>query len=459
MTSDRWDVIVVGGGPAGGMAAWTAARVGLRTVLLEEHGEIGLPAHCSGKLSVHAFREFALPTSLARTSLRAATLYAPDGSAATVRRREIDSHVVDRDVFDRWLAEQAQAAGAELILGARARRGTRENGLIAVEADRRGQTLTVRAAVVIDAEGARTLLPETLGLPQRRVLIQGLQYEMDGLRLDAADTPELYFGREWAPGFFAWIMPLGPDSGRVGLCVDPRLTPRPPVYFLERLIAEPPVTSRRVRGARIVRKLVGRIPILGRRPSSYAPGLLVAGDAAGHVKATSGGGIYFSLVAGRLAAEAAGAILGGDAAALPRYEQAWRRRFGRELVFSTALRRPPRPSRASSAAWRRTRRCGAPSKSTATPSTNPACCGRCSGRPCTPGGRSRWHRRGCALLCAACSGSIRSRCRRAWRRSRAPSRSGPRPPHTNLDGVCRPRLPPVDSALQSQPLTPFDESP
>ena len=88
MTSDRWDVIVVGGGPAGGMAAWTAARVGLRTVLLEEHGEIGLPAHCSGKLSVHAFREFALPTSLARTSLRAATLYAPDGSAATVRRRE-----------------------------------------------------------------------------------------------------------------------------------------------------------------------------------------------------------------------------------------------------------------------------------------------------------------------------------------------------------------------------------
>ena len=339
MTSDRWDVIVVGGGPAGGMAAWTAARAGLRTVLLEEHGEIGLPAHCSGKLSVHAFREFALPTSLARTSLRAATLYAPDGSAATVRRREIDSHVVDRDVFDRWLAEQAQAAGAELILGARARRGTRENGLIAVEADRRGQTLTVRAAVVIDAEGARTLLPETLGLPQRRVLIQGLQYEMDGLRLDAADTPELYFGREWAPGFFAWIMPLGPDSGRVGLCVDPRLTRRPPVYFLERLIAEHPVTSRRVRGARIVRKLVGRIPILGRRPSSYAPGLLVAGDAAGHVKATSGGGIYFSLVAGRLAAEAAGAILGGDAAALPRYEQAWRRRFGRELVFTTALRR------------------------------------------------------------------------------------------------------------------------
>jgi geranylgeranyl reductase family protein len=308
-------------------------------VLLEEHGEIGSPAHCSGKLSVHAFREFALPTSLARASLRAATLYAPDGVAATVRRREIDSHVVDRDRFDRWLAAQAQAAGAEVILGARARRGIREDGRITVEAERRGQTLSVRAPVVIDAEGARTLLPQTLGLPQRRALIQGLQYEMEGLRLDAADTPELYFGREWAPGFFAWIMPLGADSGRVGLCIDPRLTNRPAVYFLEHLIAEHPVTSRRARGARIVRRLVGRIPILGRRTPSYAPGLLVAGDAAGHVKATSGGGIYFSLVAGQLAAEAAGAMLGGDPAALPRYEQAWRRRFGRELIFTTAVRR------------------------------------------------------------------------------------------------------------------------
>ncbi len=339
MTSDRWDVIIVGGGPAGGMAAWRAARVGLRVVLLEEHGQIGSPAHCSGKLSVHAFREFDLPLSLARTSLRAAALYAPDGSAATVRRREIDSHVVDRDVFDDWLVTQAQAAGAELILGARARRATRVHGRVAVEADRGGQTLTVRAPVVIDAEGARTLLPQTLGVRQRRVLIQGLQYEMDGLHLDGPDTPDLYFGREWAPGFFAWIMPTGDRSGRVGLCIDPRLTRRPAAYFLERLIATHPVTSRRVRGARIVRKLVGRIPILGRRAPTYAPGLLVAGDAAGHVKATSGGGIYFSLVAGHLAAEAARAVLGGEEAALPRYEQAWRRRFGRELSFTAAVRR------------------------------------------------------------------------------------------------------------------------
>ncbi|MGH2452309.1 MAG: geranylgeranyl reductase family protein [bacterium] len=339
MSADRWDVIVVGGGPAGGMAARTAAGAGLRTLLLEEHPEIGAPAHCSGKLSTHAFAEFELPHTLARTALRAATLHAPDGSVASVRRDEVDSYVVDRDHFDRWLAAQAAEAGAEIMLGARARRATREGGAVAIEAERRGRTLTLRAPVVIDAEGARTLLPATMGITPRRALIHGLQYEMAGLRLEADDTPELYFGREWAPGFFAWIMPLGGGAGRVGLCIDPRLTARPPVYFLDRLMAEHPVTSRRVRGARLVRRLVGRIPIIGGRAPSYAPGFLIAGDAAGQVKATSGGGIYFSLLAGRLAAAAGFAWIGGERLAGRAYELSWRRRFGRELRFTTIVRR------------------------------------------------------------------------------------------------------------------------
>ncbi len=339
MSADVWDVIVVGAGPAGGMAAQTAARAGLRTLMVEEHPEIGAPAHCSGKLSLHAFREFDLLPSLARTALRAASLYAPDGGVARVRRGEVDSYVVDRDHFDRWLADRAAEAGCEIMLGVRARRARREDGAVILEAERRGGTLALRAGVVIDAEGARTLLPASLGIAPRRALIHGLQYEMEGLRLESDDEPELYFGRGWAPGFFAWIMPLGASAGRVGLCIDPRLTRRPPVYYLERLIAEHPVTARRVRGARLVRKLVGRIPVLGSRAPSYAPGFLIAGDAAGQVKATSGGGIYFSLVAGRLAAEAAAAMIAGDGEAGTRYEAAWRSRFGRELRFTTVVRK------------------------------------------------------------------------------------------------------------------------
>jgi geranylgeranyl reductase family protein len=339
VNAGRWDVVVVGAGPAGGSAALAAARAGLRTVLLEEHPTVGSPAHCTGKLSVHGFAEFGVPQALVRSALRAAALYGPDGTVARVRRDAVDSYVVDRDVFDRWLAETAAAAGAEVVTGVRARRLARLDGRILVEGERRGQPFRAEAGVVVDAEGARALLPATLGVRPRRVLMHGLQYEMEGLHLDAEDMPELYFGRQWAPGFFAWTMPLGGRAGRVGVCVDPRLTRRPPLYYLEHLLRDHPVVARRTAGARVVRKLAGRIPILGARRPSFAPGLLVVGDAAGHVKATSGGGIYFSLVAGRLAAEAAAQALDGDAAAYRAYERAWLRRFGREVRFTVGVRR------------------------------------------------------------------------------------------------------------------------
>ena len=116
-----FDVIVVGAGPAGGMAALTAAELGLRTALVEEHPAVGTPAHCSGKLQVHAFREFNLPESLILNTLQAGAFYAPNGVVARVRRAVPDSHVVDRAEFDRWLARQAQERGAELLLDTRLR--------------------------------------------------------------------------------------------------------------------------------------------------------------------------------------------------------------------------------------------------------------------------------------------------------------------------------------------------
>jgi digeranylgeranylglycerophospholipid reductase len=150
--------------------------------------------------------------------------------------------------------------------------------------------------------------------------------------------PEIYLGSASAPGFFGWIMPIGPDRARAGVCVDPRLTPHSPIHHIERLIHDHPVASRRLRHAVVERKLAGPIPILGARRPTVAPGLLVAGDAAGQVKATSGGGIYFSLISGRLAAEAAHGYVGGMRGALAGYETAWRRRFARELNVTAFAR-------------------------------------------------------------------------------------------------------------------------
>lgn len=337
------DVLVVGAGPAGSTAARLCAASGLRTLLIEEHPEVGCPTHCTGKLSVHAFERFALPSSLIQTPLRAAALYAPDGTVARLRRPVVDSYVVDRDPFDRYLAEQAAASGAEVITGARARTIARiDDHMMRVEVDRREGWLSIGAPLVIDAEGANPVLPPQLGIAPRRTLVHGLQYELDGAAVEAEDAPDLYFGRDVAPGFFAWLMPIGGRRGRLGLAVDPRLTIRPPVYYLDRLQASHPAVASRVRGANIVRKLAGRIPILGLRRPSFTNGMLVVGDAAGQVKATSGGGIYFSMLAGELAARAAARYLGantdGRRDALAAYERDWQSAFGREVRFTTIVR-------------------------------------------------------------------------------------------------------------------------
>lgn len=341
---------MVGAGPAGGMAALSAARAGLRVALVEEHPTVGTPPHCSGKLQLHAFREFDLPRHLILNTLQAGAFYAPDGSVAKVRRPEPDSHVVDRADFDRWLAEEAQGAGADLLLNTRLAGVERVNGVMRLRGGNGGGgslgsrgrlgggDTTLTARVVIDAEGARPVLPASLGLRLRRSYVLGLQYQMDGVELEEEDCPEVYLGGGYAPGFFAWLMPIGGRRARAGLCVDPHLAGRAPVHYLERLIHEHPVASRRLRRAVVERKLAGPIPVLGNRGPSVVDRMLIAGDAAGQVKATSGGGIYFSLIAGRLAAEAARRFVGGEEEALGRYEREWRRRFGRELQATAFAR-------------------------------------------------------------------------------------------------------------------------
>jgi len=333
-----FDIVVVGAGPAGGMAALTSARLGLRTALVEEHPEIGVPIHCSGKLQLHAFREFGLPAHLILNTLQAGAFYAPDGTVARVRRSEPDSHVVDRGVFDRWLAVRAQEQGAEVLTGTRLRAAERVNGAVRVRGDRGGASYAATAGLIIDAEGARPVLPRTLGLDLPRDSVMGLQYQMAGVELERDDCPEVYLGTSSSPGFFAWLMPIGRGRGRVGLCVDPRVAARAPIHYLDALIREHPVASRRLRRAVVERKLAGPIPVLHRRHRTAIDGLIVAGDAAGHVKATSGGGIYFSLIGGRLAAQAAAGYVGGTRAALGEYERAWRRRFGREIWFTGLMR-------------------------------------------------------------------------------------------------------------------------
>ncbi len=339
-----YDVIVVGAGPAGSEAARAASLAGLRTLLVEEHPTIGIPSHCTGKLSVHAFREFDLPRALALNAVSAAVFHAPGGASVHVRRATVDSYVVDRIAFDRWLADRAADAGVEVMTGVRVAAASRDNGGMIVRGDRsvKGngtRAFQARCRLIVDAEGAAPRLPQTLGIPLPRRYAMGLQYQMRDVGGITPDTPEMFFGQGIAPGFFAWLMPLGGNRARLGLCVDPGKTRRPPVWYLNRLLATHPALRARTAGAAVEHKVAGRIPLLTSRAPRSARGLIIAGDAAGQVKATSGGGIYYAMIAGRIAGEVAVGHVAGDAGAVASYERRWRQRFGREVAFTAFGRR------------------------------------------------------------------------------------------------------------------------
>jgi len=150
---------------------------------------------------------------------------------------------------------------------------------------------------------------------------------------------ELYFGKKFFPGFFAWITPLTDGKARIGLCVKNGFSP---IFHLDKALKHHPIISRKTRGGKTVKAFGGVIPIHGPISKTFGEGLLVVGDSAGHVKSTSGGGIYFGLKAADIAGKVAVKRLEDDkieAAELSLYEEKWKKEFGRELRFTSFARK------------------------------------------------------------------------------------------------------------------------
>ena len=117
----RRDVVVVGAGPAGLLAARDLARAGFTATVLEEHDQIGVPVHCTGVLGVDAFDELALPRETILDTAHAARFISADGSALLIDHERVRAAIVDRAAFDRALAAAALSAGAEVLTGSRVR--------------------------------------------------------------------------------------------------------------------------------------------------------------------------------------------------------------------------------------------------------------------------------------------------------------------------------------------------
>ena len=324
------DVVVIGAGPAGLTAARALAADGHDVVVLEEHPRIGIPVHCTGVLGFEAFREFDLSHESILGTADAATFVAADGSSVSVDAEKARAVIVDRAVFDQALADRCAAAGVELRTNARVRSIHPTRDAVGVTVDG-SEPIAARACVL--ACGANYRFNRQVGLGVPRAFLQSAQLEQP---LEGPANVEVHLGREVAPRGFGWVVPFrrtGTPHVRLGLMCESRALARFQTFagrMRDRFGAAAETREPRLK----------MLP-LGPVSRTYATRLLAVGDAAGLAKPTTGGGIYYSLISGQLAAETLADALRHDdlrECRLKRYETQWRDRLGAEIRIGLAFR-------------------------------------------------------------------------------------------------------------------------
>jgi geranylgeranyl reductase family protein len=318
-----FDVIVVGSGPAGSYIACDLASSGYSVAVFEEKSASALKACCTGIISTECFQSLDPTRDMILAEVKSAEFYSPSGRCLRFQTENVQAYVVDRVSLDRALASRAQSKGVQYFFSSPVVDILPGKDSIEVEALCPGtrETFSARAAVL--ANGFRPRLPHKLGLGRIKRFLIGAQAEIEGTDIDEF---EVHFGQRIAPGGFAWLVPISSGKAYVGLLASCQAKP----YvrkFLEDLSSQGRITKRK---AEIGQRA---IPI-GTLARSYGDRLLVVGDAAGQVKPTTGGGIWFGHLGARIAAKVLLEALGGDnlvAGHLSRYQKEWKAKMGKEL--------------------------------------------------------------------------------------------------------------------------------
>lgn len=325
----EYDVVVVGAGPAGSMAAKYAAKAGVRVLMIEEHETIGLPVQCAGLISTRAFEGCELET-LNKHAIRGAHIHAPSGRVLRVDGKRTMAYVVDRSELDRAMALEALKSGVASLVKTRFSGLRREGTKLLVTAISHGEPIEIQTSVLIGADGLQSTVGRLAGLDRVQSVLTCAQAEVY-TDIVNPDFVELYVGQDVAPSFFAWAIPTQWGTVRIGLCSSERS-----MELLNSLIGRISPRS----AASLVRFSAGAIPI-GPPACTVTDGILIVGDAAGQVKPTSGGGIYPGTLCAKIAGTVAGqAVTQGDTSksALKEYDRQWRSEVGRELVTGLRIR-------------------------------------------------------------------------------------------------------------------------
>ena len=336
---ERYDVVAVGGGPAGAMAAWKSAQAGVKTLLLERDREIGLPVRCAEATSTACFECYFEPEEkFIANHIDAEELISPDGMAVVVEGDD-KGVVLERKIFDAHIAALAAGAGADIATCADATGMQRlENGW-KLNATHRGTPIRLEARVVIAADGIESRVARWAGVATALALDDlesAAQYDLVNIEIENPHHLYCYFGNEIAPGGYCWVFPKGDHRANVGIAVlASRAAGKTAKELLDEFIAA------RFPTGKAVGFVTGGVPIARPLRDLAIDNLLIAGDAARIVDPLQGAGIEAALLSGFLAGETAGeAVLKSrcEKSFLKTYSERLYGRIGKALGINYRIR-------------------------------------------------------------------------------------------------------------------------
>ncbi|MBT3755706.1 MAG: NAD(P)/FAD-dependent oxidoreductase [Candidatus Cloacimonetes bacterium] len=329
MVKDRYDVVVIGAGPAGSVAARYAAENGASVLMLERDREPGIPVRCAEGVSHNGIAPFIdIDKRWIASQIDIAKLTSPNGESALMHNNGV-GYVLERRIFDTALCELAAKHGVRLITKADALDLIKENEkIIGVKYRYMGETREVKCDIVIAADGTESRVGRWAGIKTAvalRDIDTCVQYTLAGLDIKK-DTCEFYFGSEVSPGGYVWIFPKSDSTANVGIGIAGHLShEKGPKEYLDEFVAE------KFPNATITYTVYGGVPTAATLKEIVRDNIMLVGDAARQVNPITGGGVVQGMIAGSIAGKvAAEAVKKGrfDAKFLKKYPKEWDKTLG-----------------------------------------------------------------------------------------------------------------------------------
>ncbi|OGC39258.1 hypothetical protein A2Y85_02805 [candidate division WOR-3 bacterium RBG_13_43_14] len=315
------DIAIVGAGPIGSYTAYQFAERGYTVSLFDSQKQIGKDVICAGVIGKSAFQRYDLPAESILERISSVNLLAPSGQRLEYDPHEVFAYIVDRDVFDQGLFQQAKKSGVEIHLGKKITKLSKQNKYWELKAGR----IIYRAKYVILATGINFQLHHCAGLSKPAKFLYGSQIELPGIH--PHNLVHIYMSRSFAPGSFGWVVPAG-NSIRIGLILS-----RKGKNWLKKMLEHLKYSA-----AGIDRAIKVKPIVFGPIARSAGDHIIALGEAAGQIKTTTGGGIFYGLLSSEIALDKIEKSIKGNGDLMD-YDLTWRSAFASELDIGVRLRK------------------------------------------------------------------------------------------------------------------------